>query len=333
MLVIGVPVVLVVRQPDLGTGVVLFFFGMIPLFLAGLHRRFIYMGALAGFLAVPVLWVNLHQYQRQRILNILNPESDPLGAGYHAIQSKIAIGSGGGFGKGWMQSSQAQFGFLPEPTTDFVFSVISEEFGFAGAVVAIAPVHRNNGSHAADCAVRPGAVLARAGGHTGGGLLFQFPAQRRDDRRPAAGGRVAASAGESGWQRQCHISRGPGHPHGHPERSPLSGTLAACPAGFWTTAINSVNVFLALVVLSQAWRVDRSMSVTPEAAPRGPSGLVADPNQRLPDRWRVDRGLAPLHRNKANRFMLRVTEELLLLIMDAESGGIQYSLPAHQRTH
>ena len=73
----------------------------------------------------------------QRILSVLNPESDPLGAGYHIIQSKIAIGSGGAFGKGFMQSSQAQFGFLPEPTTDFIFSVISEEFGFVGVVVAM----------------------------------------------------------------------------------------------------------------------------------------------------------------------------------------------------
>ena len=137
LLLVGVPVALVIRQPDLGTAVVLCCFGLIALLLAGLHRRFIYAGALISFLAIPALWVSLRDYQRQRILSVLNPESDPLGAGYHIIQSKIAIGSGGGFGKGWMQSTQAQFGFLPEPTTDFVFSVISEEFGFVGAVVAM----------------------------------------------------------------------------------------------------------------------------------------------------------------------------------------------------
>ena len=137
MVLIALPVVLVVRQPDLGTAIVVLLLGMITLFLAGLQRWFIIGGALAGVLAVPALWVNLHDYQRQRILNVLNPESDPLGAGYHAIQSKIAIGSGGLFGKGWMESTQAQFGFLPEPTTDFVFSVISEEFGFAGALLAM----------------------------------------------------------------------------------------------------------------------------------------------------------------------------------------------------
>ena len=131
------PVLLIVRQPDLGTAVVIGCFGFIALLLAGLSRKFIYGGAILGFLAIPALWVSLRDYQRQRVLSVLNPESDPLGAGYHIIQSKIAIGSGGAFGKGYMQSSQAQFGFLPEPTTDFIFSVISEEFGFVGVVVAI----------------------------------------------------------------------------------------------------------------------------------------------------------------------------------------------------
>ena len=137
LLLIAVPVALVIRQPDLGTAVMLCCFGLIALLLAGLNRRFIYAGALISLLAIPALWVSLRDYQQQRILSVLNPESDPLGAGYHIIQSKIAIGSGGAFGKGWMQSTQAQFGFLPEPTTDFVFSVISEEFGFVGVVVAM----------------------------------------------------------------------------------------------------------------------------------------------------------------------------------------------------
>lgn len=134
---IGLPVILVSRQPDLGTAVVICCFGLIALLLAGLNRKFIYGGTLVGLLAIPAMWVSLRDYQRQRLLSVLNPESDPLGAGYHIIQSKIAIGSGGAFGKGWMQSSQAQFGFLPEPTTDFIFSVISEEFGFVGVVVTM----------------------------------------------------------------------------------------------------------------------------------------------------------------------------------------------------
>ena len=137
LLVIVAPSVLISRQPDLGTAVVVGCFGFIALLLAGLSRKIIYGGATIGVLAIPALWVSLHEYQRQRILSVLNPESDPLGAGYHIIQSKIAIGSGGAFGKGFMQSSQAQFGFLPEPTTDFIFSVISEEFGFVGVVLAM----------------------------------------------------------------------------------------------------------------------------------------------------------------------------------------------------
>ncbi|MDE0678744.1 MAG: rod shape-determining protein RodA [Gammaproteobacteria bacterium] len=137
LLLIAAPVGLVIVQPDLGTAVVIGCFGMIALLVAGLKRRFIFGGALLGALAIPVLWVSLRDYQRERILNLLNPESDPLGAGYQIIQSKIAIGSGGAFGKGFMQSSQAQFGFLPEPTTDFIFAVISEEFGFVGVVVAM----------------------------------------------------------------------------------------------------------------------------------------------------------------------------------------------------
>lgn len=137
LLLIAAPAVLVSRQPDLGTAIVIGCFGFIALLLAGLNRKVVYGGALLGVLAIPALWVSLRDYQQQRILSVLNPESDPLGAGYHIIQSKIAIGSGGPFGKGFMQSSQAQFGFLPEPTTDFIFSVISEEFGFVGVVVGM----------------------------------------------------------------------------------------------------------------------------------------------------------------------------------------------------
>lgn len=137
LLLIAAPAGLVIGQPDLGTAVMICCFGLIALLLSGLARKYVYGGAVLGLLAIPALWVGLRDYQRERILSLLNPESDPLGAGYHIIQSKIAIGSGGAFGKGFMQSSQAQFGFLPEPTTDFIFAVISEEFGFAGVVVAI----------------------------------------------------------------------------------------------------------------------------------------------------------------------------------------------------
>ncbi|MCY3989325.1 MAG: rod shape-determining protein RodA [Gammaproteobacteria bacterium] len=137
LLLIAAPAGLVISQPDLGTAVVIVCFGFIALLLAGLNRKYIYGSAALGMLAIPALWVSLRDYQRERILSMLNPESDPLGVGYHVIQSKITIGSGGAFGKGFMDSSQAQFGFLPEPTTDFIFAVIGEEFGFVGVVVAM----------------------------------------------------------------------------------------------------------------------------------------------------------------------------------------------------
>ena len=126
------PVVLVVLQPDLGTGVLITIAGGLVVLMAGLQMRIIAaLAALAG-IGAWVGWGFLHDYQRQRVLTFLDPQTDPLGAGYHIIQSQIAIGSGGVFGKGWMNGSQAQLEFLPESTTDFVFAVIGEEFGLLG---------------------------------------------------------------------------------------------------------------------------------------------------------------------------------------------------------
>jgi len=127
-----VPVLLIAEQPDLGTSLLVAAGGGLVVLLAGLQFRYILgIGALlAG--AVPVLWHFLHDYQRQRVLTFLNPQDDPLGAGYHTIQSQIAIGSGGLFGKGYMNGSQAQLEFLPERSTDFIFAVIGEEWGLVG---------------------------------------------------------------------------------------------------------------------------------------------------------------------------------------------------------
>ena len=127
-----VPVALVVLQPDLGTGVLIVIGGTLVVLLAGLQASVI-----VGLLALTGVgawfgWSLMHDYQRQRVLTFLDPSTDPLGAGYHIIQSQIAIGSGGVFGKGWMNGSQAQLDFLPESTTDFVFAVIGEEFGLLG---------------------------------------------------------------------------------------------------------------------------------------------------------------------------------------------------------
>jgi rod shape determining protein RodA len=132
-----VPVLLIAEQPDLGTALLVAAGGGLVVLLAGLQLRYILgIGALlAG--AVPVAWHFMHDYQRQRVLTFLNPQEDPLGAGYHTIQSQIAIGSGGVFGKGYMNGSQAQLEFLPERSTDFIFAVIGEEWGLVGLAVLI----------------------------------------------------------------------------------------------------------------------------------------------------------------------------------------------------
>jgi len=133
-----VPVGLIVEQPDLGTALLILASGALVILMAGL-RIWVIVAALV-LIAVGgyVGWEFMHDYQRQRILTFLNPQSDPLGAGYHIIQSQIAIGSGGVFGKGWMNGSQAQLEFLPERSTDFIFAVIGEEFGLLGLMLLIA---------------------------------------------------------------------------------------------------------------------------------------------------------------------------------------------------
>jgi len=133
--IILVPTALVAWEPDLGTALLIACAGGFVLFLAGMAwRHMALLGALAAA-SVPLLWVSMHEYQRRRVLTFFDPEQDPLGAGYHIIQSKIAIGSGGTYGKGWLNGTQSQLDFLPERSTDFVFAVFSEEFGLLGAIV------------------------------------------------------------------------------------------------------------------------------------------------------------------------------------------------------
>lgn len=130
---IGVPVLLVARQPDLGTAVLLSLTGLSVVVLAGLSWRLIAAGVVAvAAAAVPMFLFVLHDYQRERILTFLHPENDPSGSGYHILQSKIALGSGGLLGKGYGLGSQSQLNFLPEKQTDFIFATLAEEFGFAG---------------------------------------------------------------------------------------------------------------------------------------------------------------------------------------------------------
>ncbi|MBI2313022.1 MAG: rod shape-determining protein RodA [Betaproteobacteria bacterium] len=131
------PLLLIFRQPDLGTAVLIAASGFYVLFLAGLSWRIMAGLAVAGAAAAPVLWSLMHDYQRRRILTLLDPTQDPLGAGYHTIQSTIAVGSGGIAGKGWLKGSQTHLDFLPERTTDFIFAVYSEEFGLIGNLVLL----------------------------------------------------------------------------------------------------------------------------------------------------------------------------------------------------
>jgi len=131
------PAALVALQPDLGTAVLIFATGALVVLMAGLQWRVIAGLAIAGGGAAVLGWRFLHDYQRQRIRVFLDPQSDPLGSGYHIIQSQIAIGSGGLFGKGWMHGTQAQLEFLPERSTDFIFAVIGEEFGLLGLLVLL----------------------------------------------------------------------------------------------------------------------------------------------------------------------------------------------------
>lgn len=131
---VTVPVLLIAKQPDLGTALLVAAAGFSVLFVAGLSWRLLSaMGVLAAA-GAPALWYVMHDYQKKRVLTFLNPENDPLGAGYHTIQSKIAIGSGGFYGKGWLNGTQSHLEFLPERSTDFIFAVFCEEFGMLGVL-------------------------------------------------------------------------------------------------------------------------------------------------------------------------------------------------------
>ena len=132
-----VPTIMIAMQPDLGTALLVGMAGFFVVFFAGLRWRVLIGAGLALLAFIPILWRMMHDYQRQRVLTLLDPESDPLGAGYHIIQSKIAIGSGGLYGKGWLNGTQSQLDFLPERSTDFIFAVFAEEFGMMGAVVLL----------------------------------------------------------------------------------------------------------------------------------------------------------------------------------------------------
>ncbi len=131
-LILIIPVGLIAKQPDLGTSILVLAAGVYVIFFAGLSWKIMMGLAVAGVAAMPLLWVSMHDYQRQRVLTLIDPTADPLGKGFHIIQSIIAVGSGGFFGKGWMQGTQTHLEFIPERTTDFILAVYAEEFGLFG---------------------------------------------------------------------------------------------------------------------------------------------------------------------------------------------------------
>lgn len=136
IMLILLPVLLVINQPDLGTALLIFISGLIVLFLSGIGRSYIISGFILALAAIPSLWLFvMRDYQKQRVLTMFNPEQDKLGAGWNIIQSTTAIGSGGWYGKGWMNGTQSQLNFLPESHTDFIIAVLAEEFGLVGVMV------------------------------------------------------------------------------------------------------------------------------------------------------------------------------------------------------
>jgi len=136
-LLVALPVALIVKQPDLGTSLLVLAAGVYVIFFAGLPWKWIAVLGTGAVAMLPVAWTLMHGYQKERVLTLLDPTTDPLGKGFHTLQATIAIGSGGAFGKGWMQGTQTHLEFIPERTSDFIFAVYSEEFGLVGNLVLI----------------------------------------------------------------------------------------------------------------------------------------------------------------------------------------------------
>ena len=135
VLMMVVPVLLILKQPDLGTAMMLVFETVAIFFLVGVQFWKFILGIILSTISLPLIWANLHDYQKKRVLTFLNPESDPQGAGYHITQSKITLGSGGFWGKGFMEGTQSRLSFIPEKQTDFIFTVLAEEFGLLGSLI------------------------------------------------------------------------------------------------------------------------------------------------------------------------------------------------------
>ena len=137
LIITTIPVLLVITQPDLGTALIILLGGISLFWISGLNYKYFITGIFLIIGSLPVLWQYLREYQKDRVLTFFNPERDPLGNGYHIMQSKIALGSGGIFGKGYMDGTQSHLNFLPEMQTDFIFTMLGEEFGFLGTMILL----------------------------------------------------------------------------------------------------------------------------------------------------------------------------------------------------
>ncbi len=186
---IGFPAALIILQPDLGTALMVTFIGVTVMFVAGVPFRVFLIPGAALAVAIPIVYQLLHGYQKKRIDTFLDPESDPLGAGYHISQSKIAIGSGGIFGKGYLQGSQSHLDYLPEGHTDFVFATMVEEWGMVGGASADLRVRLRHPLGNARCQQRPQPFCAACGGRPFGDDLLLRVDQPADGHGPGAGRR------------------------------------------------------------------------------------------------------------------------------------------------
>jgi rod shape determining protein RodA len=219
----AVPVALIVKQPDLGTSLLVLAAGLYVIFFAGLPWKWLATLAIGGLAMLPVLWSMMHDYQRTRVLTLIDPTADPLGKGFHTLQATIAIGSGGAFGKGWMQGTQTHLEFIPERTSDFIFAVFSEEFGLVGNVVLMSPVPGAGGARAADRRQRIDHLLAPARGLDRADHLHLCVRQHGHGQRPAAGGGRAAALHQLRRHRAGDTGRGLRHADEH-QSPPQAGT-------------------------------------------------------------------------------------------------------------
>ena len=229
-LMLGVPAALVLKQPDLGTALVLILISVTLVFVSGLNWRTMVALGLAAMLAAPVSWHYLKPYQRQRLVSFIDPKADPLGSGYHIIQSEIAIGAGGTWGKGFMKGTQARLNFLPEETTDFIFRGVRRGIRHRGLDPAARALCESDCARHLDRAACARSLRRAARARADRHRVLAGRDQHRDDDRDAAGGRHPAAAGQLWRLLGAHDDDGDGLADQRQRAPPHLLTLASCLA-------------------------------------------------------------------------------------------------------